>query len=287
MDQLRSFDNTGLIRLGLIGGNIAASRSPELHRLCGLATGLDVSYELLVPSELGQDFETVFATCRDSMRGVNITYPYKQRVRGLVEVPDPAVARIGSINTVVFAPEGATGYNTDYSGFLAAYRAARGSRAPGRVALIGAGGVGRAIAFALLELGASALRLFDVDARQAGELAEALRAAGSPCVVEVVAGVGGAVPEADGIVNCTPIGMVGHAGSPVPSALLGPQSWVFDAVYTPVETAFLLAARRAGLSVISGYELFFYQGIDAFRLFTGRVPDDFGAVRRWLAAPPG
>ena len=287
MDLFSSFENGGPIRLGLIGGNIAASRSPDLHRLCGAAVGLDVSYDLLVPAAMGKSFEAVFETCRQTgMRGVNVTYPYKQQVRAMVRVPDPEVAKLGSINTVVFAPDGPLGYNTDYTGFMAAYRVAFGSTAPGRVGVIGTGGVGRAIAFALLELGASELRLFDVEPQRAAELARALQTVQSPCAIRVVETIADAVGTAQGMVNCTPIGMVGHPGSPVPQALLGTQDWAFDAVYTPVDTEFLEAAGRAGVKVMSGYELFFHQGIEAFRLFTGCQPGDLGALRRRLAELP-
>jgi shikimate dehydrogenase len=56
--------------------------------------------------------------------------------------------------------------------------------------------------------------------------------------------------------------------------LIGAQSWAFDAVYTPIETRFLLDARDAGLEIISGYELFFHQGVDAFEVFTGVRVDE-------------
>jgi len=66
------------IRLGLIGDNIAASRSPALHRLGGRLTGLAVSYDLLRPADLGKTFEEVLTWAEvDGYRGLNITYPYK------------------------------------------------------------------------------------------------------------------------------------------------------------------------------------------------------------------
>ena len=61
------------------------------------------------------------------MHGLNITYPYKQIAVAKVEVEDPLVRRLGAINTVVFGSDGARGYNTDHSGFIAAYRATFGS----------------------------------------------------------------------------------------------------------------------------------------------------------------
>ena len=274
----------GTIRLGLIGDNIAASRSPDLHRLSGQATGLDVTYERLVPAERRADFATIFARCRDSgMRGVNITYPYKERVGALVTIPDPEVARLGSINTVVFETDSALGYNTDYTGFAAAYRATFAGRPSGRVAIVGAGGVGRAIAFALAGLGASELRLVDAHRARSEGLAEALDRLSRPNnKVTIASDVADAVSDADGVVNCTPVGMNGHPGSAIRADLLGGQHWAFDAVYTPVDTQFLSDARHAGLATISGYELFFHQGIQAFELFTGRMPPDLEELRRQL-----
>lgn len=277
-----------LVRLGLIGGNIAASRSPDLHRLSGEATGLVVSYELLVPAQLGLDFAGVFALCQSrGLRGINVTYPFKETVTSLVRIQDPEVARLGSINTVVFETDGPTGFNTDYTGFMAAYRVAFGEVAPGRVAVVGAGGVGRAIVFALARLGANQLRLFDAASGRAQDLARAVRGLGSEAPdIFGVSDIADALDGVEGIVNCTPLGMNGHPGTAVPAALIGAQRWAFDAVYTPIDTEFLIAARRAGLATISGYELFFHQGIQAFKLFTGRVPQDLDALYRRLQANP-
>ena len=75
------------IRLGLIGGNIAASQSPALHRIAGHLCGLDVSYALLTPSLLGKSFDEVFEACeRGGFRGVNITYPFKEEVMQRVAI---------------------------------------------------------------------------------------------------------------------------------------------------------------------------------------------------------
>ena len=217
------------------------------------------------------------------MRGVNVTYPYKELVVGKVDVLDRHAAAVGSVNTVVFEPSGSVGYNTDYTGFIAAYREAFGEMPPGRVALIGAGGVGRAIAFALAELGASELRLFDRDNAKAVGLVSSTSARARVRFEQSFAPVSARRrPAADGVVNATPVGMVGNEGSPVPKTHFGSQRWAFDAVYTPVETVFRKQAEAAGLKFLSGYALFFHQGIDAFQLFTGRKPTDLDAVHRRL-----
>ncbi len=88
----------------------------------------------------------------------------------------------------------------------------------------------------------------------------------------------------EGLVNCTPLGMDGKPGTAVPRSAIGEQKWAVDAVYTPVDTLFLNDARAAGLDVMSGYELFFFQGVDAFKIFTGRDVDE-SALRRLLMEP--
>lgn len=271
------------IRLGLIGDNIARSQSPRLHVEAGRLAGLDVSYERLIPSDLGEDFDAVFRRCADEgYRGINITYPYKERVFSRLDVSDPQIAAIGACNTVLFDEGGQTGHNTDFTGFTNAFRASFGAVGPGRVAMIGAGGVGRAIAFALLRLGAQSLAIFDRDQTKAAALAAALAGCQTSLAVTVAADAQSALEAADGVINCTPFGMVGHPGSAVPKDALGGKSWAFDAVYTPVETTFLADAGDAGLKVMSGYELFFHQGIDAFHLFTGQTVDET-ALRAALA----
>lgn len=270
------------IRLGLIGDNIASSKSPLFHVLAGQQTGLDVTYDRLIPPELGQSFEQVFDGAQtQGYDGLNITYPYKERVTKHVTIPDPQVAAIGAVNTVVFSGGDATGFNTDYSGFLALYRAARVDRSPGVICLIGCGGVGKAIAFALQDLSASVIRCVDQDQSKAQGLADALAQAGSSTAIEVHTDAVIAAKGADGLVNCTPLGMVGIGGSPLPGASMSGANWAFDAVYTPEKTKFLSDATAAGLRPISGFELFFEQAIASWKIFTGTALDS-GLLRRSL-----
>lgn len=208
--------NTALktINLGLIGDNISRSKSPRLHRTAGQLAGLNVSYDRLIPKDMGLTFDEVFEQARTSgFRGINITYPYKELVTAKVSVADPLVRGIGAVNTVLFDADGPKGYNTDYSGFMAAYRAGR-IEAPGVVCLIGTGGVGKAVAFGLVGLKAKAIRCVDLDPAKAEALAEGLRALGSDTVVETYTDAVAAAKGADGIINCTPLGMVGIGGSP-------------------------------------------------------------------------
>lgn len=270
-----------VIRLGLIGDNIRLSRAPRLHQIAGRLCGLDVTYERMTPAELGADFDTVFEQCR-GFRGINVTHPYKERVAAKLEIEAPLVRAMAACNTVVFDGGAARGFNTDHTGFIDAFRHTFGETAdPGVAAIAGAGGVGKAVGFALGQLGASRLNLFDPDRPRAEALAAAVTAAFDGLAIEIADSVEQAATGADGIVNCTPLGMAGYEGSAIPRSVIGGQQWAFDAVYTPVDTEFMRDARAAGLSVMSGYELFFHQGVNAFRIFTGREVDQ-QALRREL-----
>lgn len=273
------------VKLGLIGDNIARSRSPHLHQTAGRLTGLNVTYDRLIPKDMGLSFDEVFEQARSSgYRGINVTYPYKELVTAKVEVADPLVRAIGAVNTVVFGQGRPQGFNTDYSGFISAYRRIRGEVAPGIVCLIGTGGVGKAVAFGLLGLKAATIRLVDLNPAKTEALRDALLATGSGTRIEIHTDAVEAAAAADGLINCTPLGMVGLEGTPLARAAMEGASWAFDAVYTPVETQFLMDAEASGLAIISGYELFFGQGLDAWQIFTG-VPIDAVQLRAAISQP--
>ena len=264
------------VRLGLIGDNIAASQAPRLHALAGALRGVAVRYDLLVPAAAGLGFDALFDRCANgTYRGINITYPYKERVATRVEIGSPLVRAMGAVNLVRFESDRRQGFNTDYTGFLCAWRAKFGTDAPGVVCQVGAGGAGRAIGFALAELGAESIRLVDVDRGRAQALAVSLRAACRTLNATACASLREAAAGARGLVNCSssPVGMVGHDGTPIPREHVQGAAWAFDAVYTPVDTRFLTEAAAAGLDTLSGFELFFHQGADGFEIFFGGSVD--------------
>jgi len=273
------------IRLGLIGDNIAASRAPDLHHAAARLCGIDVIYERLVPRDLGLAFDDVVARARrDGFLGLNITHPYKERVVHFVTVEDPNVKVIGACNTVLFG-EPSIGFNTDYTGYIAAFRGQFGNKLPGAVAMAGSGGVGKAVAFALAELGAKSLTLFDTDTQKSGAVAAALKQQHARMPVFVAPSIKDACEGADGLVNCTPQGMIGYGGNAFAGIALRGRQWICDVVYTPLETTFLKEGAAAGLEFLNGYELFLFQGIHAFKLFTGQEID-VGKLRQALANMP-
>jgi shikimate dehydrogenase len=201
--------------------------------------------------------------------GINVTFPYKEAVLPLLDsLTDPAAA-IGAVNTIIVQDGKLVGHNTDSTGFARAFSEVLGSPGDAPVVLVGAGGVGCAIAFALAGLGVQVLRVVDTAAEKAALLAERLRGRLSTRVFTKMAD---ALRGADGIINATPVGMLPDRRSPVPPELIHDRMWVADAVYTPLWTPLLLAARSRGAHVMTGRELSIHQTVDAFRLFTGREP---------------
>lgn len=258
------------IQLGLIGQKISQSKSPALQNMLGQIHGLDINYQL---QERASADESEFATALDSIlaggfAGTNVTYPYKQIALKYATTKDHAAARVGATNCLRFESGSLLATNTDYTGFIGAYKHRRGDKPAGKVLLIGAGGVGRAVAFALQEVGVDHIHIVDLNREGAQDLADALSTEGisaticSPEALEQVSS------EVDGLINCTPIGHRDSPGNPLPEHYFGPQSWAFDAVYVPIDTEFLTCASKAGLDLVSGFDLFLFQAIDSFTFFT-------------------
>jgi shikimate dehydrogenase len=254
--------------LGLIGSPIMSSAAPAMHEAAAEALGFRAHYRLIdTPGADQAKLKAMLGGVRLlGFSGVNVTFPYKEAVVPLLDALAPGAAAIGTANTVVVREGKLTGHNTDATGFAAAFKAVLGAPGDAPVALIGAGGVGRAIAFALAELGARTFHIFDSDIAKANDLAARLEAR---MAVRVCDDVAQALDRAGGVINGTPIGMLPNRDTPVPANLLHPGLFVADAVYTPLWTPLLQAARAKGCRVMTGRELCIHQAADAFRLFTG------------------
>ncbi|MEZ0084648.1 shikimate dehydrogenase [Bradyrhizobium japonicum] len=255
---------------GLIGAPIAHSASPAMHERAAEALGLRGHYQLIEVA--GADAAGLRMMLEGVRRlgfaGVNVTYPYKETVVPLLDELAPGAAAMGAVNTVVAKDGRLIGHNTDTTGFA---RAVAPLLAPSgnAVAVIGTGGVGKAIAFALASLKVSGLRIFDSETARAEKLASLLARHGGATVAKSVED---ALDGATGLVNGTPVGMLPNRGMPVPATLLHEKMWVADAVYSPLITPLLAAAQAKGARIMTGRELAIYQAADAFELFTGLAP---------------
>jgi shikimate dehydrogenase len=256
---------------GLIGYPIAQSASPAMHEEAAAALGLSCHYQLIEVAGAGrvQLGELLDGVRRLGFAGVNVTYPYKEAVVDLLDELAPEAAAMGSVNALVVRDGRLIGHNTDTTGFARAAAGLVAESGHGEVAVIGAGGVGKAIAFALAGLGVAGIRIFDADRARAEQLVKLLH--GHENVV-VAGSVADALDGAAGLVNGTPVGMLPNRDTPVPPELLHERLWVADAVYSPLWTPLLTAAKKKGARVMTGRELAIHQAADGFKLFTGHVP---------------
>ncbi len=262
------------ILLGLIGSPIAHSASPAMHEAAAEAVGLRAHYQLIdvAGADAAQLRSLLSSLAPIGFSGVNVTYPYKEAVLPLLDDLSPGARAVGAVNTIVVRDGKLTGHNTDMTGFARALRQAFGPAPEGPVALVGAGGVGKAVAVALAGFPGLEVRLVDADPAKAEAVAAALEGAAleGHVRVRVCRRVEEAVEGARGLVNGTPVGMLPDRGTPVPLSLLRPGMWVTDAVYSPLWTPLLAEAARIGARTMTGRELAIHQALDAFALFTGR-----------------
>ncbi|HEV2555936.1 MAG TPA: shikimate dehydrogenase [Bosea sp. (in: a-proteobacteria)] len=276
MPDIAIANRTKRVLLGLIGTPIAHSAAPAMHESAARAAGFELHYHLIEVAGAGRaDLVAILdGVRRMGFSGINVTYPYKEAVVPLLDALSPEARAMGAVNTVVARDGVLTGHNTDATGFATAYRALRRADGDAPVAIIGTGGVGKAIGFALAGCGVTHLRLFDSDRAKAQALADQI---GERAQVTICNSVEAAVSGAAGLVNGTPVGMLPNRDSPVPADLIRKSQWVADAVYHPLWTPLLKAAQKAGATVMTGRELSINQAVDAFALFTGVQPPD-GAI---------
>ncbi len=261
--------------IGLIGYPLGHSISPIFQQAAFDHLGLDLRYELWEtrPEKLADTVKDIRSAGK---LGSNVTVPYKESVLLMMDELNEIAADIGAVNTIVKRGKKLVGYNTDAEGFLRALESEGKFDPEGkRVTMIGAGGVARAIGFALIKSGIGSLALFDIDRARAERLGESLKGAKVTVLAE---GKGsafeGAVWGADLLINCTPIGMKhspSEGRSPVPPELISPKSFVYDVVYNPIKTPFLEAAERVGARTLGGLPMLVYQGVAAFELWTERA----------------
>lgn len=275
--------------VGLIGSGIGPSLSPPLHQAEAGALGLDYRYDRWDLDELDRAPEALphlLESARHAgYHGLNITHPCKQLVIPHLDELSPQARALQAVNTVVFDGDSATGHNTDWSGFARGLDLGLPGAPLDRVVLLGAGGAGTAVAYALLTLGAGEVAVFDTAPERAEQLVGPLRESFGRDRLRSRGGndLARALRDADGLVHATPTGMAAHPGLPLPVELLRTDLWVADVVYRPLETALLTAARARGCRYLDGGPMAVFQAAEAFRLFTGVEPDSDRMLRHFDA----
>ena len=264
--------------LAVIGDPVGHSLSPQMHNYACELLGLNYVYVAYTVREDGVPaaFDAMRAL---GIRGFNVTMPCKIAAFEHTDRHSEAARIIGACNTIINDGGVLTGHITDGEGYVNMLRA-KGAEITGRkITVCGAGGAGTAIAVQCALDGAKAVSIFN---RRSGswnralETARKIKAVRPNCRVEVCdledqALVAEEIAGSDILANGTNLGMKPLEDRMVIAdpSVLRPGLIVTDAVYDPVETRLLKLAKEAGCLTFGGKDMLLWQGVAAFKLFTG------------------
>ena len=242
--------------LAIVGSPIAQVKSPQNFNAWFERHGKDAS---MIPIDLDSRSVDQFIDAMRAwrnLRGCVVTVPYKQDMAARVDLLSDRARALGCVNVIRREADGTLiGDMVDGDGFINASRGHGFEPAGARALVIGAGGVGSAIAWSLCEHGVTSITLTDLDASRTQRLC-ALLATRFPAVV-----TGSRVESLasfDLVVNASPVGMSGNETLPLPPqqmATLRAGILVADVVTSPDVTRFLEVAREAGCRIQTGAEM--------------------------------
>lgn len=276
-----------MMRLGVIGYPASHSLSPLIHSYWFERHGIEGVYEVVESSDFALDAEKC---CACGWRGLNVTLPYKEDAYHWVNERDEAAQAMGAVNCVVFDDNGKRkGYNTDAFGFSASLDEEAAwwrEHRQGVVVVLGAGGVARAIVFALREAGFSQLRIVNRTQKRAESLGafwskgDETRSWSFYSYDEMSE----ALKNSFLVVNATSLGMTGKPSLPMSlaKASLAAQAIVFDSIYTPRQTPLLQEARSLGYHGVGGLGMLIHQARLSFAHWFDVMPNSDENLRKLL-----
>ena len=268
---------------GIMGAPVMHSRSPAIHGHWIAEHGLQAAYLPLpiTPNHLEKALRALPAL---GFRGCNLTIPHKVAALAVMDRLSPQARAIGAMNCVVVEADGSlSGYNYDGLGFAESLREAEPqfTAASGPAVVLGAGGAARAIIATLIAEGAPLIRLVNRTRKAAEALVAGLEGKFDICDWEqrhdVLAG-------AALVVNTTSLGMVGEPPLDLRLDALEATALVCDAVYVPLETPLLKAARARGNKGVDGLGMLLHQAPPAFHHWFGIKPQVTPQLRKRIEA---
>jgi shikimate dehydrogenase len=259
---------------GIIGDPVEHTLSPGMHNAAFEKLGLDNIY---VPFHVKEDQleDAINGAYALGIRGLNVTIPHKTEVIKYLDYLDIAAGLIGAVNTIEFGGNGAVGHNTDGIGAVRAIEEVEPVKNK-KIMVLGAGGAARAISFQILLSGAKSIVISNRTIEKACELRDDLVEKLEPEVKVTDLGIEleKELKDTDILINTTPIGMYPNISQkPLVTADMMHQGLIVnDIVYNPLKTGLIVEAEKAGAKTISGVKMLMYQGIEAFKIWTGVEP---------------
>lgn len=265
----------------VLGHPVTHSRSPLIHNhwikthgLHGHYTAIDVA-----PGTLAGFLKCVRS---GEFAGGNITVPLKEEAYAAVDCLTDTAKSIGAVNTVYRQDQKLWGDNTDAYGFSANLSGkALDWNSANTALVIGAGGAGRAIVQSLLSAGFSRIKILNRTVERAQDLALAF---GPKMSAGALHDFARCAFDCSLIVNTSSMGMSGSAPVEFDFSTANPSAIVTDIVYVPLETAFLAAARGAGLKTVDGLGMLLHQAVPGFERWFGVRPKVTPQLRTMIEA---
>ncbi|MGA1979270.1 MAG: shikimate dehydrogenase [Sedimentisphaerales bacterium] len=263
---------------GVIGSPVAHSAGPVVHNACFAETSENKLYLPLLVEGGKEEFDYflrhILIRSWLGFRGFSVTIPHKENALNFVRenqgFVEPLAEKIGAVNTIIVGPDGKLlAYNTDYSAAMDAITSTLGSKADLKnlpVAVIGAGGVAKAIVAGLSDASAK-ITIYNRTAERGEKLAAEFGCEFAP--LDDLANL-----DAKLVINCTSVGMHPNVDeTPIPQEYLKKDMVVFDTIYNPPQTLLLKQAEEKKAKTIDGLSMFINQAAAQFKLFIGKDPD--------------
>ncbi len=269
-------------KFAVIGHPIDHSFSPVMHEASFKQVGFSGSYEKIDVTH--DDLPALLDRLQaEGYRGINVTIPHKQNVLSYLDTLSPEAEQLSSVNTITFGADGLRhGSNSDAPGFILAAKQVLGYEAAGTtVAILGCGGVGRAIALTLAEHGVHALILIDAYCSDAAlalqiECKSFYPKVKTTCITDRAAITQALLAPATLIVQGTPSGLDMCPAPALMRDCFTPGQQLFDVVVCPtsLETPTMREALAAGIACTNGIPLLVAQGAISFNTWTGLSADE-------------
>ncbi len=257
--------NNGLRTYCIIGDPIDHSLSPAMHNAAFKTLNLNCVY---IAFRIAKDeLEAGLASLRKTnVAGFNVTMPHKIAIMPLLDELDETCTKIGAVNTVNNEKGAFKGYNTDIHGFIEPIKRRKVDLKGKTVLLMGAGGAARAVVTALVDENIGKIVIANRNLDKSKTLNDICKRSNVNCELVGLNDVTKYAPNADLIVNATPIGM-NREDSIITAEHISSGSVVYDLVYRPMETGLIQSAEEAGATVIHGYEMLLEQGAKSFEIW--------------------
>lgn len=268
---------TGL--LGLIGSPVGHSGSPAMYNYAFELLDMDYKY-LAFDIKLDKVENAISAIKTFNMKGANVTMPCKSAVCHYMDELSPAARIIGACNTIVNDNGKLVGHITDGQGYVRNLKE-NGVEVEGKkLTIMGAGGAATAIQVQCALDGAREISIFnkkDDFFERAEKTVEDIKEEVPTCIVNLydlddTEKLYDEIANSDILTNATLVGMKPYEND---TNILDTRAFrkdlvVTDVVYNPIKTKMILDAKDKGCKVIGGKGMLLYQGVEAFKLFTGR-----------------